>query len=65
MTDKKTGRRGGKREGAGRKRVAHPKVTLGVRVSQEAFDKVNALAEQSGKSRADVVDTAIRKLKNA
>ncbi len=56
-----TGTHGGKRAGAGRKPVEHPKRPLGVKVSKSTIDKVRRMAVDSGASQAKIVEAAIER----
>lgn len=57
-------RRGGRREGAGRKpKNESPKVPQTYRLDQGVIDHLNDLAESSQFSRASIVEYAIKKIK--
>lgn len=59
-TNKK--QRGGQRAGAGRKRIgAEPRKTLAVRVEPATLQKLEQLAQLTGKSKGQIIDYIVNK----
>ena len=53
--------RGGYREGSGRKRLEEPKIRISLRLSQEAYQKIEKFAAEHQISRNEVVERSLKK----
>lgn len=53
---------GGNRPGSGRKTIgAEPRKSISLRLDTEVIDAIERLAEESGLSKGQIVDTAVEK----
>ena len=56
---------GGKREGAGRKKLgAGRNCSVAFRISEKALNALNKLADKQGKSKSDIINQILEELGN-